>query len=39
MERMEGLGPLLGLAVVIIIVLLMMYMARVLFHKDPAEKK
>ena len=39
MEWMEGLEPLLGLAVVIVIVLLMMYMARVLFHKNPAEKK
>jgi hypothetical protein len=36
---MEGLGPLVELAVVIIIVLVMMYMARLLFHKDPAEKK
>jgi hypothetical protein len=39
MEWMEGLGPLVELAVVIIIVLLMMLMARMLLNKDPAQKK
>ena len=38
MEWMEGMGPILNLIFVIVIVLVMMLVARALFHKEPPVK-